>query len=78
MGEPAEETGTIYFVYEGEMKVYDRLSTMLQAILECYETGAYAVQGDEVVADEPRVAQIKAHWNPCRVELDGTILGVHP
>ncbi len=73
-----DDFGSIYFDYHGEGKVYDSLTRMLTAILECYDTGAYAIQNNTVVPDEPRVAQIKAKWNACRVLEDGTTLNYHP
>jgi SMI1/KNR4 family protein SUKH-1 len=76
--EPLQETGAIYFVFQGEGKVYDNLASMLTAILECYETGAYTIQGNDTVVDQVQVAAIKAKWNSCRYTADGTPLGYHP
>src|SRR5215203_1212336 len=77
-GEPAEEAGAIYFVFHGEGKVYENLTTMLTAILECYDTGAYIIQGNDTVIDETQVSAIKVKWNPCRYQADGTTLNYHP
>lgn len=76
--EQQTERGAIYFVFQGEGQVYDSLTLMLQAIAECYTTGAYQLIDGEYVPDEPRVAAIKAKWNFCRVEPDGSTLNYHP
>jgi hypothetical protein len=76
--EPPQETGAIYFVCQGEAKVYENLVTMLTAILECYETGAYMIEENDTLIDQVRVAVIKAKWNPCRYTADGTTLSYHP
>lgn len=77
-GEPTQEIGAIYFVFHGEGKVYESLTTMLTAIVECYETQAYSLQENDIAIDQVRVAEIKAKWNPCRRAADGTILNYHP
>ncbi len=77
-GPPAEHAGAIYFVFQGEGQVYDNLTSMLSAILECYDTGAYRIVEGKITVDEPRVAAIKARWNRCRIRSDGTTLNYHP
>ncbi len=77
-GPPSEKQGTIYFVYQGDGQVYDDLASMLGAILECYDEGAYEVQGGDIVVNETLVAEIKARWNACRRQPDGTTLDYHP
>lgn len=65
-----QDTAPIYFVFHSESIVYDSLTSMLSAILECYETGAYqpTIENDTVatIVDEQRVAEIKLRWNPVR------------
>lgn len=73
-----DDFGSIYFVHQGAAKVYNHLTSMLTAILECYNAGAYMIQDGNVVLDEQRVAAIKAAWNTCRVFEDGTTLKDHP
>lgn len=68
----------IFFDYHGSSQVYDSLHTMLAAIAECYESGAYAIVGDTYKPDEGRVAAIKAQWNRCRHRPDGSTLRYHP
>ncbi len=77
-GPPSEHFGAIYFVFHGDGHVYDSLTSMLGAILECYDTQAYHIHDGEIVVDEPRVAAIKARWNSCRVLPNGTTLNYHP
>ncbi len=67
-----QDTAPIYFVHHGEYLVYESLTTMLSAILECYETGAYQPTIEDgtitTIVDEQRVAEIKLCWNPVRNE----------
>lgn len=67
-----QDTAPIYFIHHGEYLVYESLTTMLLAILECYETGAYqpVIEDDTVttIVDEQQVAEIKLRWNPVRHE----------
>jgi hypothetical protein len=71
-GSKEQDEAPIYFVHHGEELVYENLTTMLSAILECYETGAYrpVMQDGSVstIVDEQRVAEIKLRWNPVRNE----------
>jgi len=76
--ENSSEYGSIYFVHQGEAKVYDSLVLMVYSILESYETGAYTIHNNEITPDEQRVASIKAKWNPCRHLPDGSIIEFHP
>jgi hypothetical protein len=68
----------VFFDYHGSAQVYDTLHTMLAAIAECYESGAYAIVGDGYELDEVQVAVIKAKWNKCRYRSDGSIVSHHP
>lgn len=73
-----QERTPIFFDYHGAAQAYDNLHTMLSAIVECYETGAYYINNDDYNSDEERVAQIKAKWNASRHLPDGTIMKDHP
>jgi hypothetical protein len=75
--EEPKERSPIYFVYHGTAQVYDSLTSMLQSLLECYETGAYELVDGEYQPHEERVAAIKLKWNPCRMTQEGH-LGYHP
>jgi len=77
----SENSGSIWFVYHDTSQVYNSLTTMLFALLECYETGAYQPSlrfygsaSDpefsyiETEIDRQRVAEIKLKHNPVRQE----------
>jgi hypothetical protein len=70
--------GSIWFVHQGAAQVYDSLTAMLEAINECYVSNAYRIENGDIVPDEVRVASIKARWNLCRWQADGTTLSDHP
>ncbi|MCA0354745.1 MAG: SMI1/KNR4 family protein [Chloroflexi bacterium] len=74
MDENRDDYGSIWFCFHSSGQVYDSLSTMLAAIEECYAVGAYFIQEDEYIPDQPKVAAIKAKWNRCRWNSDGTTL----
>lgn len=70
--------GPIAFVYQGVGQVYDSLTHMLQAIAACYTAGAYYLQNGRYIANASQVATIKAIWNRCRTNTDGTVFSHHP
>ena len=45
----AESYGSIWFSYHGESQVYDSLTTMLEALNECYANGAYRIEDGDIV-----------------------------
>ena len=75
-----EESGSIWFVYHDTYQVYDSLTTMLLAVWECYETGAYQPTLKfydlrdsnscyiETKIDERQAAEIQLKHNPIRQE----------
>lgn len=73
-----QERSPIFFDYHGAGQAYDNLHSMLSAIVECYETGAYSIDSDEYHSDQEKVAHIKAKWNTCRHRPDGTTMKDHP
>ena len=70
--------GRIFFVFQGEVQVYDSLTSMFVAILDCYDQGGYELVDGEYKAHEAEVAAIKARWNHCRRLDNGTIFPYHP
>lgn len=69
-----QDTAPVYFVSDGESQVYNSLTSMLSAILECYETGAYQPSTTDdgfatTIVDKKLVAEIKLRWNPVRHEV---------
>ncbi|NJP06113.1 MAG: SMI1/KNR4 family protein [Chloroflexaceae bacterium] len=61
-----DDFGSISFDYHGHEKVYDNLASMLNAILECYETGGYNIQDNDIEPDkQSRSDQSKMEYVPC-------------
>ncbi|MCG8351002.1 MAG: hypothetical protein MI924_24800 [Chloroflexales bacterium] len=73
-----QDQSPIFFDYHGCGQVYDSLELMVTAIAECYELGAYDLEGDCYESNETAVARIKAKWNMCHHNADGTTLRDHP
>lgn len=73
-----QENGLIWFVYHDSLAVYNSLKSMLLAILECYQTGAYQPYFShnllETAIDQRKVAEIKLAYNPIRQELFDSLL----
>lgn len=72
MNPEAAASGSVWFFHQGEAQVYDSLTAMLEAISECYVSGAYRIENGDIVPGEERVAAIKARWNRCRRHASGT------
>jgi len=68
-----QDSAPIWFIYHGNEIVYNSLKTMLLAILECYETGAYRPilqeWGVDTTVDEQKVSDIKLKYNLIRQEF---------
>lgn len=75
-----QDCGVIWNVYHDSSREYNSLKTMLLAILECYEVGAYQPTVKyyypdnpewsyiDTIINEQQVAEIKLKYNPVRKE----------
>lgn len=68
-----QDKSEMWFVYHDNTPVYDNLKSMLIAILECYQTGAYQTSWLDLYVDtkinEKQIAEIKLKYNPIRRSL---------